>query len=80
MRTVRDNGPDPRSSRIRTLVLIGFGLLLALFLSASGLAQLYTDWLWFDSLDLTSVWSTVLVTQLISDIGYVNLNPRIRVQ
>lgn len=70
MRTVRDNAPEPRSSRIRTLVLIGFGLLLALFLSASGLAQLYTDWLWFDSLDLTSVWSTVLGTQLVLGFGF----------
>lgn len=70
MRTVRDTTPNPRSSRIRTLVLIAFGLLLALFLSASGLAQLYTDWLWFDSLDLTSVWSTVLGTKLVLGFGF----------
>lgn len=70
MRTVRDTTPNPRSSRIRTLVLIAFGLLLALFLSASGLAQLYTDWLWFDSLDLTSVWSTVLGTKVVLGFGF----------
>lgn len=70
MRTVRDTTPNPRSSRIRTLVLIAFGLLLALFLSASGLAQLYTDWLWFDSLDLTSVWSTVLGTKVVLGVGF----------
>ncbi len=51
-------------------MLIAFGLLLALFLSASGLAQLYTDWLWFDSLDLTSVWSTVLGTKLVLGFGF----------
>lgn len=70
MRPVRDTTPNPRSSRIRTLVLIAFGLLLVLFLSASGLAQLYTDWLWFDSLELTSVWSTVLGTKLVLGIGF----------
>ena len=70
MRPVRDTTPNPRSSRIRTLVLIAFGLLLALFLSASGLAQLYTDWLWFDSLDLTSVWSTVLGTKVVLGVGF----------
>lgn len=56
---------SPRSSRIRTLVLIGVGLLFVLFLSASGVARLYTDWLWFDALGLSSVWSTVLGTQIV---------------
>lgn len=73
MRPVRDSPRSPRSSRIRTLVLIGVGILLLLFLSASGLAQLYTDWLWFDSLGLTSVWSTVLGTQLVLGIGFATI-------
>jgi len=70
MRPVRDSARSPRSSRIRTLVLVGFGILLLLFLSASGIAQLYTDWLWFDSLGLTSVWSTVLGTKVVLGVGF----------
>ncbi len=70
MRPVRDTSDSPRSSRIRTLVLFGVGILLVLFLSASGLARLYTDWLWFDSVDLTSVWGTVLGTKLVLGVGF----------
>ncbi len=54
-------------------MLIAVGLLLVLFLSASGLAQLYTDWLWFDALDLTSVWSTILGTQLVLGVGFATI-------
>ena len=53
-----------RSSRIRTLVAVVLGLTFVLFLSASGLAELYTDWLWFDALGRSSVWTTKLGTQL----------------
>ncbi len=53
-----------KSSRIRTLAVVVIGLLFVLFLSGSGLAQIYTDYLWFESLDRSSVWSTTLGTKL----------------
>ncbi|MGI9613454.1 MAG: UPF0182 family membrane protein [Acidimicrobiales bacterium] len=53
-----------RSSRFRTPVLIGAGLLFVLMLSANGVARTYTDWLWFDNLGLGSVWATILGTQI----------------
>ncbi len=61
MRTVRQN---PRSSRLRTLALVALAVLFALFLFGSGIAQLYTDWLWFSNLGFGSVWSSILGTQL----------------
>ncbi len=62
MRPVRSGN---RSKRLRALVAAGFGLLLVLFLSASGIAQVYTDWLWFSNLDLGSVWQTMVGTQIV---------------
>ena len=41
MRAVRDN---VRSSRFRTPILIGVAVLVVLMLSASGIANAYTDW------------------------------------
>ncbi len=61
MATRRDG---PRSSRLRTPLVVALGLLFFFFISASGLAELYTDYLWFDALDRSSVWTTVLGTQL----------------
>ncbi len=59
-----------RSSRIRIFVAIAVGLLLVLFLSASGVARLYTDWLWFDSLERGSVWTTIVGTQFTLAVGF----------
>ncbi|MDE0267794.1 MAG: UPF0182 family protein [Acidimicrobiaceae bacterium] len=63
---------DPKSGRsgilgqrgkrvIWSILVLGF-----LFLSTSirGLSNFYTDYLWFDSLDRTDVWSTVLLTKV----------------
>ena len=58
--------PEEMKSRRRRMrrgrVLLGFGG-LALFLlitSVRGLARFWTDYLWFDSLALSSVWTSVL--------------------
>ena len=62
MRAVRDR---PSGSRLRTLFLVLLGVLFVLFLSASGTARLYTDYLWFDNLQLGSVWGTIIGTKVV---------------
>ncbi len=54
-----------RSPRFRVPIVIGVVLLFTIFLSASGIAQLFTDWLWFDNIGLASVWRTLIQTQVI---------------
>src|SRR5680860_1589032 len=58
-----------RGSRFagRGRAILGFSLFVLLFLliSLRGIASFYTDYLWFDSLGLTSVWSTVLGSKLV---------------
>lgn len=61
MKSVRDN---VRGGRFRTPIAIAIGVLVVLLLSASGLANAYTDWLWFSNLGFGSVWTTVLSTQI----------------
>lgn len=53
-----------RPSRFRSLVLTGLGIIFVLFLGASGIAQLFTDWWWFDSIGHPEVFSTILGTRL----------------
>ena len=56
---VQASGSDG-STRLRLLgiglVILGFVLLISL----RGIARYYTDWLWFDSLDLAGVWTRIL--------------------
>jgi uncharacterized membrane protein (UPF0182 family) len=54
--------PTARSGRVVLVAVIG--ALLLLLVSARGIAGLYTDYLWFDSLDFTSVWSGVLLAKI----------------
>ena len=61
MTTVR----NLRSVRYRTPLLIAIGALIILLLSANGLARTYTDWLWFDHLGFGSVWTKIVVTQIL---------------
>ncbi len=60
MRTLR----SPQTSRFRIFALVAVAVLFVLFLSANGLASFYTDWLWFDKLELGGVWTTILGTKL----------------
>ncbi len=62
MRTISDRRG---SSRLRLGVAVVAGAAFALFLSANGIASVYTDWLWFDKLGVGSVWTTLLGTQLV---------------
>lgn len=66
MRTPSDL-PRPRPRQRRRLsrrgnMILGFvvGVIALLVLSLSAIARVYTDFLWFDSLDLSSVWTGVL--------------------
>ncbi|HEX2042207.1 MAG TPA: UPF0182 family protein [Acidimicrobiales bacterium] len=61
-RRARGPGRLLRSGRL-VLVLAIFVVLLAL-MSARGVAGFYTDYLWFDSLRFTSVWSGVLFAKV----------------
>ncbi len=45
-------------------MLVALGLVFVLFISASGAAGLYTDFLWFDQLGQSEVWSGILATKL----------------
>jgi len=62
MRSVRDKA---KPSRARTVALLAAAGLFVLFLSANGIARVFTDFLWFDALGQESVWSTILTTQLL---------------
>ena len=62
MQTIRDRRG---SSRLRLGIAVIAGAAFALFLSANGIASLYTDWLWFDNLGIGSVWTTHLGTQIV---------------
>ncbi|MEM9651629.1 MAG: UPF0182 family protein, partial [Actinomycetota bacterium] len=61
MRTIS----PPQPSRVRVFALIAVAVLFVLFLSANGVASFYTDWLWFSNLELGSLWTTILGTQLL---------------
>jgi uncharacterized protein len=51
-----------RAGKLFVAVLVAV-VFLVLF-SARGIAGFYTDYLWFDSLDFTSVWSGVILTKV----------------
>lgn len=67
---MRATSDAPRSNRLRTLALVAVGLVVFLFLSASGLARMYTDWLWFDQLDHDAVYRRILFTRASLAIGF----------
>jgi uncharacterized protein len=63
--------PRPRSSRFsrlsgrgRIVLIVVAALLFILFTSLRGIAGFYTDYLWFDSLELSSVWTGILGTKI----------------
>ena len=62
MRTLRDQRD---TSRLRLLLAVAAGAAFALFLSANGIASVYTDWLWFDNLGIGSVWATHVGVQIL---------------
>lgn len=63
----RENKPSSARSVTRRRVLIGIavGALLVFLLSLRGLAGLYTDYLWFDSLGQSGVWRGLVGARLV---------------
>ncbi|UDY38087.1 UPF0182 family membrane protein [Dermatobacter hominis] len=59
----------PRPNRVRWIVGILIGVLVVLALSLRAIATFWTDYLWFDSLDLTAVWRRLLSARLTLGIG-----------
>lgn len=59
----------PRPNRARWIVGILVGVLVVLALSLRAIATFWTDYLWFDSLDLTAVWRRLLSARLTLGIG-----------
>ena len=53
------------SNRVRIILLLILVGLLVLILSLRGIASFYTDYLWFDSIDQTQVWSYVLIAKIV---------------
>ena len=51
-------------NRNRNPLAITAGILVALFAAFAYASNFYIDWLWFKSVDFTSVWSTVLMTKI----------------
>ncbi len=51
-------------NRNRTPLAITVGILVALGSAFISLSGFYIDWLWFKSVDFTSVWSTILATKV----------------
>src|SRR3972149_2063434 len=65
----RDPSPIPirRRSSIRgrrTLAVLGV-VLVFLLLSLRGLATFWTDYLWFDSIGFSSVWTTLILSRVV---------------
>ena len=60
---------EPRPNRARWIVGIVAGVTIALALSLRAIATFWTDFLWFDSLDLTAVWRRLLSARLTLGIG-----------
>ena len=59
------SGRGSRRARSGRLVVgIAFAIITLAVTSARGIAGLYTDYLWFDSLRFTSVWSGVLLAKI----------------
>lgn len=48
------------SNRARVILVVALVALIVFFTSLRGIAGFYTDYLWFDALDLTAVWRGIL--------------------
>ncbi|MCY4371332.1 MAG: UPF0182 family protein [bacterium] len=55
----------PRRRRPRRLLGLLVGVVLVALITFRGLATAWTDYLWFSSVGATTVWSTVLVSQVV---------------
>lgn len=58
--------PRPVSSgRFRIIAIIAFVALFVILISLREIADFYTNYLWFDALDRTGVWSQVLLSRVV---------------
>ncbi len=56
---------SPTASRRRLPLFVAGGLILLILLTASGIARLFTDYLFFDHLGFASSWGEILLTQVL---------------
>ena len=56
--------PQFNFKRRRGPLPITIGILFAIGIALVSMSGFYADWLWFKSVNFTSVWSTVLVTKI----------------
>jgi len=61
------------SRRGRIALIIVLAVLVVLFFSLRGIARFYTDYLWFDSLGFTSVWSELLASRILLGVIFTGL-------
>ena len=64
MRATTDRPRRRRPSRSRIALAIAVVVVVVLIFSLRGIAGFYTDYLWFGSVHLTSVWAGVVATKL----------------
>jgi uncharacterized protein len=64
MRATTDRPRRRRPSRGRIVLAIAVVVVIVLIFSLRGIAGFYTDYLWFGSIHLTSVWAGVVATKL----------------
>ncbi|HMC41057.1 MAG TPA: UPF0182 family protein, partial [Acidimicrobiales bacterium] len=73
MRTPQDQPRRlPRASRrTRVLVVVGIVVLIVLIASLRGLANFWTDYMWFQSVGFTSVFKGVLLTKVVLSVVFI---------
>lgn len=62
-----------RSGKRRAVGAIAIVVVLVLLASLRGLLNLYTDYLWFDDLSRTSVWTGILGAQIVLSVVFVSI-------
>ena len=60
------------SRRGRVIIVLAVVALIVGILSLRGIAGFYTDYLWFDSLGYTSVWSGILATKVVLALVFIS--------
>ena len=68
----RDQRPGS-PNRGRVILVVAVAVLLFLVVSLRGIAGFYTDFLWFDSLGLTGVWTGVLGARIVLALIFIGL-------